>query len=179
MRIRNPIHQCLPALLLTLTCLAVPAGAHADQADSAVLRHEVQTLQQTVQELTQRVAELEKRIAAAGPVPSIAPQRPSAQKSAGPGTGNAATVPAAIQTNAAAQGVHGDRPSSVRESWRRLDRRMTAEQVEELLGKPQQQFPLAGKIVWYYHYPDNHNGTVTFFQDMRVAGWQPPPAGGF
>lgn len=56
---------------------------------------------------------------------------------------------------------------------------MSTEQVEALLGAPQQKFSVAGKTVWYYRYPDNLGGSVTFSPDMRVSGWQKPPFGVF
>ena len=68
---------------------------------------------------------------------------------------------------------------SLHERWQSIHRQMNAEQVKDILGEPQQQFAVADKTVWYYHYPNNRRGSVTFFQDMRVAGWQAPPAGGF
>jgi hypothetical protein len=68
---------------------------------------------------------------------------------------------------------------SFRQQWRSIERRMSAEQIEALLGAPQQKFTVAGKTVWYYLYPDNKRGSVTFAEDMRVSGWQKPPFGGF
>jgi hypothetical protein len=143
-------------------------------ADDTVnaLRREVNALKLTVQQLEKRVSKLEKQ--ASAPIDAGTDGAASPAGGAAPKTRPAAPVVTAPLAPTPA------RPAlSVRDRWRRVRRGMRSRQIEALLGAPQQKLKIGGKTVWYYHYPDNRRGSVAFFEDMRVSGWQAPPAGHF
>lgn len=170
----RPFAYGLIALFVGLTGLAVPSRGQAAD-DTAGLRREVEALKQTVQRLEQRITDLENRSSTQVAVPSAGRQRNPAESGVGePAAGVPRTDPAMSQAADDRQAA----PSSIRHRWQRLDRRMTARQVEDLLGAPQQKFTVADTIVWYYRYPEHGGGSVTFSRDMRVAGWQAPPGTG-
>jgi hypothetical protein len=123
---------------------------------------------------------------ATGP-PAAAAAEPSALPDTGRGS-SSATVPAAqeaTETPAAAAAVTAtpgntaNNAPSLSQQWRSIERGMGAEQIEALLGAPQQKFSVGGNTVWYYQYPNNRRGSVTFSGDRQVSGWQKPPFGGF
>jgi hypothetical protein len=90
-----------------------------------------------------------------------------------------AEPPSAAAATASAPADTGRDAPSIPQQWRSIERRMSPEQIEALLGAPQQKFSVAGKTVWYYQYPNNKRGSVTFSEDMQVSGWQKPPFGAF
>ena len=157
-----------------------PAPASAGESIDE-LRHEIILLKQTVLGLEHRVSEIER----CNPDPCASPEQTvkiPADRTA-PGKNPAIEEPAPPPSAAAAgtpilQDDGGGSPS-LRQRWRSIERRMSAGQIESLLGRPQQKFSVAGKTVWYYRYPDNRRGSVTFSGDMRVSGWQRPSFGGF
>ena len=119
--------------------------------------------------------------------PAAVAAEPSALQDTGRG-GSSATVPAAkkpAEPSAATAAVApipantGNNAPSIPQQWRSIERGMGAEQIEALLGTPQQKFAVGGNTVWYYQYPNNKRGSVTFSGDMEVSGWQKPPFGGF
>jgi hypothetical protein len=172
-------HRLLVCFIV-LACQAYPIKAHAGEDNTAILRRQIESLSQSVKRLEQRVADLEKRTCtpeAAHPLDSSglsSAKGPAEPKSVRPSDADSCTEHTVTETQSPRLHDH----LSIRQRWQRIDRRMTAKQVEQLLGTPQQQFPAAGKIVWYYQYPNNRRGSITFFQDMRVAGWQAPPKDG-
>ena len=146
------------------------AGASIDE-----LRHEIMQLKQTVLRLEHRISEVEKR------TPDPCAQRERAIEIPAGHTrpeNQPVNPPAAAAAEPAIQDNRGSSPS-FRQRWRSIERRMSAEQIKGLLGKPQQEFSVDGKTVWYYRYPDNQRGSVTFSGDMRVSGWQRPSFGGY
>ena len=150
------------------------AGASIDE-----LRLEILRLKQTVLRLEHRISEVEM----CTPDP-CANREPSIKTPAGntgfennPAIKEPADPPTAAAAKATIQDNSG-RPS-FRQRWRSIERRMSAEQIKGLLGEPQQEFSVDGKTVWYYRYPDNRRGSVTFSGDMRVSGWQRPSFGGY
>jgi len=88
-------------------------------------------------------------------------------------------APAAVAAETQPSGEKDSGSPSVRQQWRSIERRMSTEEIEALLGPPQQKFTVGGNTVWYYRYPENKRGSVTFSGDMRVSGWQKPPFGIF
>jgi len=90
-----------------------------------------------------------------------------------------AEAPAAIAAETQPSGEKNSYSPSVRQQWRSIERSMSTEEIEALLGPPQQKFTVGGNTVWYYRYPENKRGSVTFSGDMRVSGWQRPPFGMF
>jgi hypothetical protein len=88
-------------------------------------------------------------------------------------------APAAVAAGTQPSGEKNNDSPSVRQQWRSIERRMSTEEIEALLGPPQQKFTVGGNTVWYYRYPENKRGSVTFSGDMRVSGWQKPPFGLF
>ena len=159
---------------------AEPAAEASAGASIDELRHEIMQLKQTVLRLEHRISEVERRT----PDPCV--HREHAIKIPAGRTGSEnnpaikepADPPAAAAAEAAIQDNGGSSPS-FRQRWRSIERRMSAEQIKDLLGKPQQEFSVDGKTVWYYRYPDNQRGSVTFSGDMRVSGWQSPSFGGY
>ncbi|MEJ2039402.1 MAG: hypothetical protein P8X55_10755 [Desulfosarcinaceae bacterium] len=170
-------------IVIALSALAAFAGntgrAYAAGDSLEALRSEVEALRQTVRGLEARLSVLEGQASApppcqggrggAGPGPAAAGKGAIGTPPAEPPRPPAALAEPAPETG---------RPS-IRQRWRQITRQMTADQIEALLGAPQKTFTAAGKIVWYYDYPGNRRGSVTFFQDMHVAGWQMPPSGSF
>jgi hypothetical protein len=65
--------------------------------------------------------------------------------------------------------------ASVRESWNGIKEGLTKEEVKRILGNPQEQFTVSGKLLWYYAYPGIGAGSVLFADDGRVVGSQEPP----
>jgi hypothetical protein len=166
-------------LFMVLMDHASLGRVYAGDDSVEALRREVEALKQTVNGLEQRLLELEKRTSR----PFASQVRDAGHSADAEAVKNRtqdklAAVPSsttAPETNIASD----DGKPSVRERWRLINRQMKAEQIEALLGVPQQKFTVADKTVWYYHYPNNRRGSVTFFKDMGVAGWQIPPTGGF
>lgn len=167
------------ALSIALTCLALPGRSLAADDQIGDLRREVAALRQTVHQLEERINDLEARSCTPaadrseiGEKSEAEPAEPTARK---PRTDQAATRDTINRQST----VSNNALPSLRDRWRSLDLRMSADQVEGLLGTPQEKFTAAEKIVWYYRYANHQGGSVTFFRDMRVAGWQAPPASGY
>jgi hypothetical protein len=62
-----------------------------------------------------------------------------------------------------------------KEAWRGIKNGWTQGEVLKVLGKPEREFTLEGRRVWYYYYPGTGAGSVVFDADERVMGNQPPP----
>ena len=119
--------------------------------------------------------------------PSAAASEPSSLQDTGRG-GSSTVIPAAKEpveppsaaaAAASPPGNTGNNAPSISQQWRSIERGMPAEQIEALLGAPQQKFSVGGNTVWYYQYPNNKRGSVTFSEDEQVSGWQKPPMGVF
>jgi hypothetical protein len=135
-------------------CGLVPAAVHAENHETTTLRQEVTDLKQIIQHLNERVEGLEKQLA---PQPESAPQAA------------AAPVTPAAQPPTATPG------ESIRERWRQIDRGMTVQNVEALIGPPQRTMTVNFKTVWFYTYPEVGSGSIVFAQDGGVDDWQTPP----
>ena len=184
-----------------------PVSGAASTAIEA-LRHEVEMLKQTVRRLEEVISEMEKQpshpkavmenttqtpVEGAGPaaIPVVKEAtEPASAVAAEPSTlpdtgrsGSSAAVPAAKEPAeppaTPPPGNTGNNAPSIPQQWRSIERGMGAEQIEALLGTPQQKFTVGGNTVWYYQYPNNRRGSVTFSGDMQVSGWQKPPFGVF
>jgi len=175
------------AVALVTVWLAAAGPRTAAAAEPSVkasideLRHEIRVLQQMVDRLDRRLSEMEESLP--GPCPEgVRSTPPSAggAPEAPPVHREAVTSLSPPPSTGSGRGqAEGSSGPSLRERWRRIERGMSAQEIEALLGKPEGKFTVAGKSVWYYRYPDNRRGTVTFSADMQVAGWQKPPFGGF
>lgn len=168
---------CYLVLLLAWIGGIGSGPVYAADATEDTLRGEVDALKQIVQHLEQRLSDLEKRI----PAPSAAQpddadgavgKHAPANRTGGQ-TAAASKASASVETDPLTV-PEGQNPS-IRDLWRQITRRMTAGQIEALLGRPEKKFTSGDKTVWYYRYANNRRGSVTFFKDMHVAGWQTPP----
>jgi hypothetical protein len=134
-------------VLLVLLCLAGAAPASADSTDVNALRQEIQELRGAVERLDARVRALEQ-------------QRPE---------------PAASQSGASATGpAPAAATPGLRDRWQHVERGMTTQEIEALLGRPTRTMKLTPKTIWYYSYTDIGNGSVVFTDDS-VSDWQSPP----
>jgi hypothetical protein len=142
------------AFIALSLCVFAPMAARAETSETTGLRQEVTDLKQIIQHLNERVEGLEKQLAPqpeSGPQAAAAPATPAAQPSA----------PA---------------PSdSIREHWRQIDRGMTVQNIEALIGPPQRTMTVNLKTVWYYTYPEVGSGSIVFAQDGGVDDWHTPP----
>lgn len=175
--------RTLPYTLLILAIIPLRPASAAEGGDgeTAALAKQVEELQQKVERLDARVRELERRLTAE---PS---QQQQDQENSGASTpaageeeshGQAAEGKAEAQPAESPSGVDKEKPS-ISQRWRTLERGMTAEAVEALLGLPQRVIEVDSKIVWYYRYPNVGAGSVVFTADKRLAGWQKPPFHGW
>jgi hypothetical protein len=150
-------------------CLLAPLAARAENSETTGLRQEVTDLKHIIQHLNERVEGLEKQLVPepeSGSQAAAPPATPAAQPSSGLfGTmfGGAA---------AAAPAKPGE---SIRERWRQIDRGMTVQNVEALIGRPQRTMTVNLKTVWYYTYQEVGSGSIVFAQDGSVDDWQTPP----
>jgi hypothetical protein len=138
---------------ITLVALLSAAGAGAETSDAATAQQEIGELKRTVQQLNSRIESLEHQLSEqpkATP-PSVAPDTSRGD----------ASKPSPL--------------TALRENWQKVERGLSVQAVEELLGHPQRTAQVEAKTVWYYSYPDVGNGSVVFVQDDGVIDWQPPP----
>jgi hypothetical protein len=168
-------------LILALIPLGAVSGAEGGDAETAALAKQIEELQQRVERLDARVRELERRLSAE-PAQQLQDQDNSGASTppAGKGKslGSAAEREAEPQPSESPSGLDKKKPS-LSQRWRNLERGMTAQAVETLLGLPQRVMEVDSKIVWYYRYPNVGAGSVVFTPDKRVAGWQKPPFHGW
>jgi len=168
-------------LILAILPLLTASGAEGGDEETGALVKQIKELQQQVERLDARVRELEQRLSAesaqghqdrgnTGTNSPGAGEEESHDRSA---EGTAENPPAASPS-----GVDKEKPS-ISQRWRTLERGMTAEAVEALLGLPQRVIEVDDKIVWYYRYPNVGAGSVLFNPDKRVSGWQKPPFHGW
>jgi TolA-binding protein len=175
--------RTLPYTLLILAIISLRAASAAEGGDTetAALVKQIEELQQRVERLDARVRELERRLSSE-PAQKLQDQeksdanKPPAEE--GKSLGSAAEREAELQPSESPSGVDGEKPS-IAQRWRTLERGMTAEAVEALLGLPQRVIEVDSKIVWYYRYPNVGAGSVVFTADKRVSGWQKPPFHGW
>ncbi len=146
-----------PAMLPVLLLMA-GAGCAA-HSDTAALQQEIGNLKGTIEHLNARIEHLE------------------GQSSSPPGSASQAAV--ASPPQAAAAPVGEERPSVLRERWRKIAYGMTFEQVDAILGRPQGRIDESPKTIWYYSYPDVGSGSIIFVQESGVTDWQAPPFGNF
>ncbi len=146
-----------PAMLLVLLLMA-GAGCAA-HSDTAALQQEIGDLKGTIEHLNARIEHLEGQ----GASPAGSPPQAAA-----------APLPPA----AAAPAVE-ERPSALRERWRKIAYGMTFEQVDAILGHPQGKIDESPKTIWYYSYPDVGSGSIVFIEESGVTDWQAPPFGNF
>ncbi len=144
--------------MLPLLLLLVGAGCAA-HSDTAALQQEIGNLKGTIEHLTARIEHLEGQ--------GSSPPGPTPQAAAAP-------LPPA-----AAAPVAEERPSVLRERWRKITYGMTSDQVDAILGPPQGRIDESPKTIWYYSYPDVGSGSIVFIQESGVTDWQAPPFGNF
>jgi hypothetical protein len=65
----------------------------------------------------------------------------------------------------------------VHDLWQKLKQGMTMDQVEQTLGPPEFTEQRESETVWFYHYENIGNGSLTFRQDGSLVSWQGPPHG--
>ena len=151
---RSPHVRRWPAFIALSLCVFAPLAARAEDTETTGLRQEVTDLKQIIQHLSERVEGLEKQLTPqpeSGSEAAAAPPIPAAQPSA----------PAPSE--------------SIRERWRQIDRGMTLQNVEALIGRPQRTMTVNQKTVWYYTYPEVGSGSIVFAEDGGVDDWQTPP----
>jgi TolA-binding protein len=168
-------------LILAIIPLWATFAAEGGDAETAGLARQIEELQQKVERLDARVRELERRLSAE-PVQQLQDQENSGASTppAGEGKslGSAAEREPEPQPSESPSGVDKEKPS-LSQRWRNLERGMTTQAVETLLGLPQRVMEVDSKIVWYYRYPNVGAGSVLFTPDKRVVGWQKPPFHGW
>ena len=168
-------------LILTIILLLVASAAEGGDEETAALSKQIEKLQQKVESLDARVRELEQRLSAQ-PAQGLQDQEKTGANSSAAGKeeshGQSAEGKAENPPAASPSGAGKEKPS-ISQRWRTLERGMTAEAVEALLGLPQRVMEVDDKIVWYYRYPNVGAGSVVFNPDKRVAGWQKPPFHGW
>jgi hypothetical protein len=167
-------------ILMILPLLAASSAAGGDE-ETAALAKQIEELQQKVERLDARVRELEQRLSSQ-PAPGLQDREKTGANSpaAGREESNGQSAEGAAENSPAGSppGKDKEKPSISRR-WRTLERGMTAEAVEALLGLPQRVIEVDSKIVWYYRYPNIGAGSVVFNPDKRVSGWQKPPFHGW
>ena len=168
-------------LILAIIPLWAASGAEGEDEGTAAVAKQIEELQQRVERLDGRVRELERRLSSE-PAQQLQDQEksdantPPAEE--GKSLGSAAEREAEPQPSESPSGVDREKPS-ISQRWRTLERGMTAEAVEALLGLPQRVIEVDSKIVWYYRYPNVGAGSVVFTANKRVSGWQKPPFHGW
>jgi len=166
-----------PLLPVILIATAVPA---AWAAGPAPLARRMDQLTRRVKTLETQVRQLQNACASPGAA-TTAPSQVKPGPAAATGSAKAGSAPAAAPAPA---GQTGNTPSAgngypwrAKENWRSMKADMTADQVENLLGKPSRTCKLNGDTVWYYRYPGVGAGSVMIRSNGSVAGWQRPPFG--
>ena len=168
-------------LILAILPLLAASGAEGGDEETGALAKQIEELQQKVERLDARVKELERRLSAEpakglqdrGNTGKNSPAAAEEEFRGRSAEGKAENPPAQSPS-----GVDKEKPS-VSQRWRTLERGMTAEAVEALLGLPQRVMEVDDKIVWYYRYPNVGAGSVVFNPDKQVSGWQKPPFHGW
>jgi hypothetical protein len=168
-------------LIFTILPVLVASSAEGGEGETAALSEQIEKLQQKVESLDARVRELEQRLSAQ-PAQGLQDQEKTGASSPAAGKeeshGQSAEGAAENSPAESPSGKDKEKPSISRR-WRTLERGMTAEAVEGLLGLPQRVIEVDSKIVWYYRYPNIGAGSVVFNPDKRVSGWQKPPFHGW
>ena len=167
-------------ILAILPLLAVSAAGGGDEETGAMVK-QIKELQQKVDRLDARVKELEQRLSTE-PAQGLRDRGNTGANSPAAGEeeshGQSAEGKAENRSAESPPGVDREKPS-ISQRWRTLERGMTVEEVEALLGLPQRVIEVDSKIVWYYRYPNVGAGSVVFDPDKRVSGWQKPPFHGW
>jgi hypothetical protein len=168
-------------IILAILPLWAASSAEGGDEEAASLAKQMAELRQRVESLEARVRELERRLS---PQSAPGPQDRGKTDASSPPAGQEESRGQAVEGTAetfpaqSPSGVDNEKPS-IPQRWRTLERGMTAEAVEALLGLPQRVIEVDSKIVWYYRYPNVGAGSVVFTPDKRVSGWQKPPFHGW
>ena len=168
-------------LILAILPLLAASSAEGGDEETAALAKQIRELQQKVERLDTRVRELEQRLSSQ-PAQGLQDRGNTGAKS--PGAGGEESHGQSVEGTAerppaeSPSGVDKEKPS-ISQRWRTLERGMTAEAVEALLGLPQRIIEVDSKTVWYYRYPNIGAGSVVFNPDKLVSGWQKPPFHGW
>lgn len=85
------------------------------------------------------------------------------------------TVETQHVTPSAAGATGAMNAASVNDAWEKIKQGLTKDDVKKILGEPEQQFTLGGRLLWYYRYPGIGAGSVMFGNDGLVIANQEPP----
>jgi hypothetical protein len=146
--------------------LATPS-ALAENKEIADLRRAMEELKRAVEKLDERLKNLEYRLS------EESAENPAKKEAAGQ------TVPAAPSRQSPQpqpKGLSKTQEQAIRDRWKDLRRGMTPQEVESVLGKPEQTMEVDRQIMWYYRY-SGVGASVVFTPDGHVSGWQKPPFG--
>ena len=168
---RYIIHTIVTAI--SVTFLILPGITHAEDSEIVALRAQIQELRHMVIDLQQQVEELQARSPSAPPVPS---------RSETPVTNNTPRIRGYVRPDLISTATAGSPPEhkaldpdSIRENWHALEKGMTNQTVNGLLGAPTRSFKLNNNLVWYYDYKGIGRGSVMFSEKRQVIDWQAPP----
>ena len=168
-------------LILAIVPFVAVSSAEGGDEETAALAKQIEELQQKVERLDTRLRELEQRLSSQ-PAQGLQERGNTGANSpaAGEEESHDQSAEGSTKTPTAESPAGADKEKpSISQRWRTLERGMTAEAVEALLGPPQRIIEVDSKIVWYYRYPNVGAGSVVFTPEKRVAGWQKPPFHGW
>ena len=155
------LEELSAALFVGLAATLLPA--HAQEQDSSSLQKEVEQLRQEVQGLKEQVKSLQE-----APPPAPPPQTQPAVTQPTPAPNQVKPAPAKPPAGSI---------TALRESWSHVEKGMTKEQIQEVLGPPTKELTINSKLVWYYYYAGIGGSSVFFNGDGRVSSHQRPTVG--
>jgi len=172
-RYRYNIQALVLPLVIALLVLPCAQPVHAQDNDITALRKQVEELQGMVKALQRQIDNMQERTA----TETSASTQPKAPAAVAPvvqgGADPSARIPAAPARPTTKSQVPG--PETLRENWHALNKGMSRQAVNKLLGAPNRTFKLNDNLIWYYDYAGIGKGSVMFSQDGQVTDWQAPP----
>ena len=169
---RYNIHALAFPLAIALLVLPCVQPVCAQDNDITALRKQVEDLQGMVKALQKQIDNMQGRTATETSA-STQPKAPATVEpvvqEADPSTREPA-APAKPPTKTQAPG-----PETIRENWHALNKGMSRQAVNQLLGAPNRTFKLNDNLIWYYEYGGIGRGSVMFSRNGQVIDWQAPP----
>ena len=151
--------RLLAAGAIVLALISLPAAA--DQTEElARLREEAAELRHSLNRLDARIEALENQSRNPALSRNVEPPQP------------APVPPAPLAAPASLQPI-----VSLKQNWSQVERGISQQTVQSLLGPPERVLRIDGNTAWYYTYPGIGRGSVFFSDDGKVSSAQSPSFG--
>jgi hypothetical protein len=153
------LSKSLAASAIVLALISLPVVAE-QSGELARLREEAAALQQSLDRVNARIRALENQSQDPAPSKNVEPSQPPP------------APPAPLAEPTSLQPI-----VSLKQNWSQVERGISQQKVQSLLGQPEKVLRIGGNTVWYYTYPGIGRGSVFFSDNGKVSSAQSPSFG--